>query len=397
MSDERLIRALRALDRPVDMDPTFGDALYAVLEGEFARRRQFRPSLILLLVAALLVALVVGGVVAVGSGLLRLPAPDSLIIGPDQVEVGDCHLPSAPATTRVTEIATDEPLGSLTFAACSVWVASGPPGVVQRIDSITNEITATVSVGGPDSFVPDIAADGDEVWATVWVDDGRWKLVQIDPASNSAVREIELPPTIGDHLLVTGGRAWLSGFEFPEPGVLDLETGEVIAQIDGGGFLEAFGSVWANAQQGTMLRIDPRTFEVTTIDLPDPEAYLTAVSDTGLWVTDGGHGHLYKLSPDGEILLTIDEERTVGSLRWTVVRVALGGYVYATTNIYVGDGGDPDRTEILRIDDLTGEVVERFDYPIDGYTEELFAAAGSIWTGNPANSGSLRYEPGSRP
>lgn len=72
MSDERLIRGLRALDRPVDVDPGFGEALFATLEGEFDRRRQFRPRLTLLLVAALVVALLVGGAIAVGSGLLRL-------------------------------------------------------------------------------------------------------------------------------------------------------------------------------------------------------------------------------------------------------------------------------------------------------------------------------------
>jgi Tol biopolymer transport system component len=73
MSDERLIRDLRALDRSVDVDPAFGDALFAILEGEFARRRQFSPRLTLLLVAALVAALLVGGAIAVGSGLLRLP------------------------------------------------------------------------------------------------------------------------------------------------------------------------------------------------------------------------------------------------------------------------------------------------------------------------------------
>ena len=38
MNDERLIRELRALDRPVSPDPAFGGALLAVLEDEYARR-----------------------------------------------------------------------------------------------------------------------------------------------------------------------------------------------------------------------------------------------------------------------------------------------------------------------------------------------------------------------
>jgi hypothetical protein len=256
--------------------------------------------------------------------------------------------------------------------------------MVQRIDPVTNEVTATISVGGPDSFVPDIAADGDELWATVWVDDGEWKLVHIDPATNSVAREIELPPTIGDHLVVTGGRAWLSGFEFPDPGVIDLATGEVIAHFDvGTRFFEGFGSVWANPQTGTgeILRIDPRTLAVTTVELADPEANLTAVSETGLWATGGGRG--YKLSPEGELLLTVDA---------TSIRAALGG------DLYTPIGPREDRTDfILRIDERTGEVIERLDYPIDGWTEELSVAAGSIWAGNPVMPGLVRYEPGDRP
>jgi hypothetical protein len=82
MSDEHLIRGLRALDRPVDVDPAFGEALYAILEGEYARRHQVRPRITLLLVAALLVALVVGGAVAVGSGLVRLTISDAWITRP---------------------------------------------------------------------------------------------------------------------------------------------------------------------------------------------------------------------------------------------------------------------------------------------------------------------------
>jgi hypothetical protein len=91
MSDEQLIRALRGLDRPVDVDPGFDDALFAILEREYAGRHQPRPGVTLLLVAALLVALLVGGALAVGSGLLRLPpVVDRSIIPPGAIN--PCHL-----------------------------------------------------------------------------------------------------------------------------------------------------------------------------------------------------------------------------------------------------------------------------------------------------------------
>ena len=104
MSDERLIGALRALDRPVDVDPAFGDALYAVLEGEYARRRLLRPRLTLLLVAALLVALVVGGVLAVGSGLLRLPWPSDRFLIP----TGTASCPTDLSDGQLLELIVNE-------------------------------------------------------------------------------------------------------------------------------------------------------------------------------------------------------------------------------------------------------------------------------------------------
>jgi hypothetical protein len=390
MSDERLIRALRALDRPVDVDPAFGDSLYSILEGEYARRHQIRPRVTLLLVAALLVALVVGGAVAVGSGLLRLPAPDAWIIGPYPSDDG-CFLAAPPAETRITEIATQGAPGTVAFAACSFWVGSWTTNAVQRIDPSTNEITATITVGRPGSTVRDLATDGEDVWASIGL-----SLVRIDPLNNVVVEQIEIPETMGDMMVVVGGRAWLSGFEFPRPGAIDLTSGEVVHEIPGSGFVDAgFGSVWANAA-GAILRIDPRTFEVTRLDLPHPDAYLTAVSATGLWVASPQERRIYKLSPIGDVLLTLDEERTVDSERVTAVRAVLGRHVYATSTIYVGGSGDPDRTEILRIDDLTDEIVERLVYSAEAWSEAVEAAGDSIWVGNTEIPTLVRYEfPGS--
>lgn len=80
MSDERLIRDLRALDRPLDVDPAFDEALYATLRDELARRHRFRPWLASLLAAALLAA-VIGGAVLIGSRVpptpIRSPTPSA--------------------------------------------------------------------------------------------------------------------------------------------------------------------------------------------------------------------------------------------------------------------------------------------------------------------------------
>lgn len=368
MSDESLIRALRALDRPVDVDPAFDDALFASLEREYARRRQFRPGVTLLLVAALLVALLVGGAVAVGSGLLRLPAPDALIIGPFPSD-DDCPLPAPPAETRVTEItaegATDPP-GPVAFSACSFWVGSRTTNVVQRIDPSTNEISATIRVGLPGSKVIDLASEGGDLWASIWVSFGEWRLVRIDTASDLAAEEIDIPDTIGDHIVVTDGRAWLSGFEFPRPGVIDLTTGEVVTTFDPplGQFTPGFGNVWATGNG--IARIDPTTFQVTRFSLPG-EAISPEASATGIWT--GSAGRVHKLSPSGEILLTVD------SVPELCCPLAVGDSVYVFTLRDLDEAGT-EISGILRVDDLTGEILERLDYRWEGL---IGAAGGSLW------------------
>lgn len=100
MSDERLIRDLRALDRPIDLDPAFDEALYATLRGELARRRRFRPWLTSLLAAALLAA-VIGGAVVVGSRVLPTP------IASPMPSASVVPSPSGPATGLAAIVVTE--------------------------------------------------------------------------------------------------------------------------------------------------------------------------------------------------------------------------------------------------------------------------------------------------
>ncbi len=72
MSDERIFEQLAAHAGSAEVDPAFEDHLFAVLQRELRRTgRSSRP--ILLLAAALLLGLVIGGAALVGSGLIDLP------------------------------------------------------------------------------------------------------------------------------------------------------------------------------------------------------------------------------------------------------------------------------------------------------------------------------------
>ena len=72
MNDDELFRRLAAHAGSAEIDPGFDDGLYGLLQGQMGRsRRSTRP--VLLLVAAVLLAVVLGSAVLVGSGIVELP------------------------------------------------------------------------------------------------------------------------------------------------------------------------------------------------------------------------------------------------------------------------------------------------------------------------------------
>lgn len=86
MSDDQLIQALRGLERPVDADPGFAEALFGDLMDLRAEGQRRRPSSMLLVAAALLVALAIGTAAAIGSRVVDLPwesSRDRPITDPD--------------------------------------------------------------------------------------------------------------------------------------------------------------------------------------------------------------------------------------------------------------------------------------------------------------------------
>jgi hypothetical protein len=69
MTDRELLEALHRLDRPIEPDPAFADALFVRLHAR--RRSRGSPRIALLVAAALLLAAAISGALIVGSSLLR--------------------------------------------------------------------------------------------------------------------------------------------------------------------------------------------------------------------------------------------------------------------------------------------------------------------------------------
>ena len=81
MTDDRWISSLRAMDRPVDPDPTFADELFESLVRDLRARRSGPPLMLIAAVIALTVLL--AGAIAVGSGIIRLPNLDEDLLRSD--------------------------------------------------------------------------------------------------------------------------------------------------------------------------------------------------------------------------------------------------------------------------------------------------------------------------
>lgn len=315
---------------------------------------------------------------AVGLGLWRSGALD--LIG------SQCRLPNPPQEVRSTEIETDGPPGYVAFADCSFWVANTSSGTVQRIDPATNRVSATIRVAepnrGPGGAAQAIASDGEQVWVAVRNPRQERKLVRIDPATNAVAQEFRVEFS-AYNMVIVDGKAWLSDLEVESIGVYDLSTGERVktiwvrggpVQIDDG-----FGAVWGRSDD-TIVRIDTETFEETRYSVPGRAIYVT-VSETGVW-SASPEGGIFKLSPEtGEALLTIDSEPE------PVRSAAAGGYVYVGSQF-----GNPDRTEVLQIDDETGQIVDRIGYSAAPWPETISAAGGSIWISDGTTATLVRIE-----
>jgi len=146
------------------------------------------------------------------------------------------------------------------------------------------------------------------------------------------------------------------------------KTGDPVAGLNKpcGGMVSAFGSLWVPAcGDGTLARIDPKTFKVTatiasgTADIPGS---LAANADS-IWLLTDAKTTLSRIDPD--------QNAVVGEMR---VPAGCGGLTFGETALWLAC---PNESKVLRINPATNLVEKVID--VSAHPQALAVGGTSIW------------------
>ena len=177
-----------------------------------------------------------------------------------------------------------------------LWVTSSAGGgTVSEINPDANRVVQTISVGnGPRG----VAVGGRAVWVANSLDG---TVARIDPKAGVVTRRITVGGT-PSALAVGGGVVWVASETTGTISRIDLASGSLLppVAVGNGPTAVAFGAgaAWvANSIDGTVFRIDAATSSVTdTADVGDqPEGI--AVGSGGVWVANGAAATIVELDP----------------------------------------------------------------------------------------------------
>jgi YVTN family beta-propeller protein len=288
---------------------------------------QWRPAIIAVGIAGLLLAAVAGAIVLFTGGSGRaLGAVDANAVGildpktgkikgevllktaPAQIAAGAGSIwavsPNSQSVSRIDQETGNVvqridvgggPSGiAYSRAGRAVWVAETLDGRVARIDPGTNQVVDRIPVGN----VPVAVAAG---FGSIWITNlGDQSVTRLDARTGRPLRTIPTG-TVGRGIAVGGSAVWVSDDAAGSVSRIDPNTKRVTDRISvgNGATALAYGAhaLWVtNRLDGTVSRIDPATNVATTLHVGgSPEAI--AVAGNGVWVSDETGGRLVRIDP----------------------------------------------------------------------------------------------------
>ncbi|MDF8331736.1 Vgb family protein [Novosphingobium cyanobacteriorum] len=167
---------------------------------------------------------------------------------------------------KLAEVVLAHPCGAMAVFAGSLWVANCEDGTLNRIDTRTAKLVATIPTGIANQKEGElnVVAGAGSVWLA---SDAAGKLARVDPASNSVAATISVDP-MTSYLAFGYGAVWAVSLPQQSLQKVDPATNSVTGKVALGkapGFLAAGeGGVWVQEQgDGTLARIDPATVALT--------------------------------------------------------------------------------------------------------------------------------------
>ena len=254
----------------------------------------------------------------------------------------------------------------------SLWLLapdSEEPSLL-RVDPATNEIVASIVL--PGSVCQGFTMSDDAVWACTTTG-----VVRIDPETNAITHEVafEAGPAFGS-LAFGSGSVWALG---ADGGALNqlvrvdpvAMTSTTIPLGHGSSTLAyGFDAVWVTAlQDGTVLRVDPATDEVTAFATGLPRPQVLSVGPDSLWVT---LQRAEDVAPDEPTVVRIDPND--GAVVAEIPTGATPFHIWADTDAVWVCSRD---LFLARIDPATNEVVETLTGPPS--TCAVTVAFDSVW------------------
>uniref|UniRef100_UPI0035C96EDF Vgb family protein n=1 Tax=uncultured Sphingomonas sp. TaxID=158754 RepID=UPI0035C96EDF len=166
---------------------------------------------------------------------------------------------------KLAEVAMNHPCGAMALYRHALWVADCKDGTLNRIDTRTARITATIATGiaNPKGELNVVAGAG-----SIWVaSDAKGVLARVDPRTNQVVASIPVDPDTF-YLAFGYGSVWAVSGPQQMLQRIDARSNTVVKRTPLGkepGFLAAgAGGVWVQEQgDGTLARIDRHSGDVS--------------------------------------------------------------------------------------------------------------------------------------
>lgn len=171
--------------------------------------------------------------------------------------------------------------GGLASGDGSIWVigANGSGAVLQRVDPGSDQVVATISLGG--RFGADVSVDTSGVWAAV-AGDHHAEVVRVDPATNQIQARIQLQSNYVRTIVAAGGDVLVEEYEWTNGNgpcgfvtAIDPSTNTVVGRTPVAPDCSTSGlwvwgaQIWATTPSG-FVRMDPTTARPIGATTPYP-------------------------------------------------------------------------------------------------------------------------------